>query len=179
VLLKILEEPPGRTAIVLITPYRDRLFPTLVSRCQPVRFRPLSDEEMRQCLAQLSVDPDSQLRLLELARGSPGRALHMSRQEQIQATVEAETLWQDLAARGPAGAVARWEGRGQKVTRPEMEERVKRLRVPAQRALHDDEPGAAEAIRAIQAALQQLRQNVQPALVYDYLLLQLTRRLVP
>ena len=46
VLLKILEEPPPQTAIFLLTPYRDRLFSTIVSRCQPIRFRPLSDEEM-------------------------------------------------------------------------------------------------------------------------------------
>lgn len=38
VLLKVLEEPPARTAIFLITPYRDRLFSTILSRCQPVRF---------------------------------------------------------------------------------------------------------------------------------------------
>ena len=41
VLLKILEEPPSNTAIFLVTPFRDRLFATILSRCQPVRFRSL------------------------------------------------------------------------------------------------------------------------------------------
>src|SRR6266700_2924531 len=39
VLLKILEEPPANTAIILVTAFRDRLLQTIVSRCQPVRFR--------------------------------------------------------------------------------------------------------------------------------------------
>jgi DNA polymerase-3 subunit delta' len=63
VLLKILEEPPRQTAIFLLTPFRDRLFATLLSRCQPVRFKPLSDEEMLICLKQvgqrLGSDPTS------------------------------------------------------------------------------------------------------------------------
>ena len=44
VLLKVTEEPPQRTAIFLLTPFRDRLFATLVSRCQPVRFRPRTEK---------------------------------------------------------------------------------------------------------------------------------------
>src|SRR5258706_7753573 len=38
-LLKVLEEPPANTAIILVTPLRDRLLATSVSRAEPVRFR--------------------------------------------------------------------------------------------------------------------------------------------
>ncbi len=42
VLLKVLEEPPPKTALFLLTPYRDRIFSTILSRCQPVRFQAAS-----------------------------------------------------------------------------------------------------------------------------------------
>src|SRR5581483_10893079 len=80
VLLKILEEPPAKTAFFLLTPFRDRLFPTVLSRCQPVRFKSLTDDEMRECLSELGVRPEQQMKLIELALGSPGQALHLNRE---------------------------------------------------------------------------------------------------
>lgn len=45
-LLKTLEEPSGNTMLVLTTAHRDRLLPTIISRCQGVRFDPLSEQEI-------------------------------------------------------------------------------------------------------------------------------------
>ena len=41
-LLKMLEEPPDRTILILTAPQRVDLLPTIVSRCQPVRFNPIT-----------------------------------------------------------------------------------------------------------------------------------------
>jgi DNA polymerase-3 subunit delta' len=41
-LLKMLEEPPDRTILILTAPQRADLLPTIVSRCQLVRFNPIS-----------------------------------------------------------------------------------------------------------------------------------------
>lgn len=177
-LLKILEEPPERTAIILISAFRDRLFATLVSRCQPVRFRRLSDEEMRQCLTQLSVAAEDQMRLVEMAIGSPGSAMHLNREEKIESILEAEALWQALPGQRPAAIVGRTEGRPRaaKVTRPEIQERLNDLLVPAIRSLRAGDPAAPRSVAQIQQAFQQLRQNVSPALVYEHLLLTLARQ---
>ena len=43
-LLKILEEPPDRSMLVLIATRKSDLLPTIVSRCQPVRFNRISNE---------------------------------------------------------------------------------------------------------------------------------------
>src|SRR5207247_552844 len=143
----------------------------LVSRCQPVRFRPLDDEEMRSILERHGVPEDVQLRLIELARGSPGRALHENRQEQIQAVREAEELWQRLPGQKPGDIVRSLEGRGRaRTTRAEAEERVTALLVPAVRDLRSPQTsgGRAEAahrLELLQAALTQLRRNVSPGLV--------------
>lgn len=45
-LLKILEEPPERTLIILIAHQMNKLLPTLRSRCQKLLFFPLSYEEL-------------------------------------------------------------------------------------------------------------------------------------
>ncbi len=50
--LKILEEPPPNTLFVLIASNPHQLLPTLVSRCQAIRFMPLSPSETKQVLIQ-------------------------------------------------------------------------------------------------------------------------------
>ncbi len=174
-LLKILEEPPEHTALFLLTPFRDRLFQTILSRCQPIRFRPLSDEEMQKCLAQQGVAEEDRIRLIELALGSPGRALHLGRAEQIEAIREAEDLWESLAHKKAGEIVSGPERRtkANRLTRPDVEERLSHLLVPAWRALHSGYMPAQSSVRLIEQAQIQLRHNVQPGLVYDNLLLQL------
>ena len=176
VLLKILEEPPAKTAIFLITPFRDRLFATIVSRCQPVRLGALSDEEIAQCLSRLEVPADLHAKLSEMALGSPGRALHLSREEQIVAVQEAERLWPALREMTPSRVVRETGGRkSSKPNRAEIEGQIHSLLVPAARAMRAGDAGARQPVQLLQSALTQLRQNVQPALVYDNLLLQLSR----
>ena len=50
--LKTLEEPPSATVLILITPNPYRLLPTIVSRCQGVKFHPLTSEGVKQILQQ-------------------------------------------------------------------------------------------------------------------------------
>ena len=42
-LLKILEEPPENTTLILVTDHQSLLLPTILSRCQLIQFPPLSD----------------------------------------------------------------------------------------------------------------------------------------
>ncbi len=43
-LLKILEEPPENTTIILVSDHKNMLFQTIISRCQSIEIPPLSDE---------------------------------------------------------------------------------------------------------------------------------------
>ena len=43
-LLKILEEPPDNTTIILVSDHKKMLFETIISRCQSVEIPPLADE---------------------------------------------------------------------------------------------------------------------------------------
>jgi DNA polymerase-3 subunit delta' len=74
--LKTLEEPPPRSVLILIGSTPDRQLPTVVSRCQVIRFAPLAPGDVEAVLAAGRVD-DAVLRqgLVSLSGGSPGFAL--------------------------------------------------------------------------------------------------------
>lgn len=75
-LLKTLEEPPPTSFFILITTRAHQLLPTIRSRCQHYRFRPLTVAEVEEFLRQRFHRPDSEIRLLaRLAQGQIGRAL--------------------------------------------------------------------------------------------------------
>lgn len=59
-LLKVLEEPPAGTFFILTTSQPSELLPTVLSRCQLVRFRPLSKETVVRCLMEESHLPQQQ-----------------------------------------------------------------------------------------------------------------------
>jgi DNA polymerase-3 subunit delta' len=74
-LLKTLEEP-GQATIILIAPSTDALLPTLVSRCQKIPFYRLSQEEMEQVLRRHDRSAILAYReILAIAQGSPGAAI--------------------------------------------------------------------------------------------------------
>ena len=75
-LLKILEEPPHTSFIILLTSRPAQLLPTIRSRCQMIRFSPLAAEEIEDYLTQnkLAAGKDASM-LARVARGSIGRAL--------------------------------------------------------------------------------------------------------
>ncbi len=78
-LLKMLEEPPARATLLLISHQPSGLLPTIRSRCRTMRFSPLSPNQMSTALAnsQVSVEGNPQA-LAELSGGSVGGALRLS-----------------------------------------------------------------------------------------------------
>jgi len=62
-LLKTLEEPPANCLLVLATAEPQRLLPTILSRCQRIRFQPLDPEWMELRLRELYDRPPAQVRL--------------------------------------------------------------------------------------------------------------------
>jgi DNA polymerase-3 subunit delta' len=79
-LLKTLEEPPPRSILILIGTSPAKQLPTIRSRCQLIRFRPLSPDIVVELLtAQALVEDRSQARRVAAhAGGSLSRALELS-----------------------------------------------------------------------------------------------------
>ena len=78
-LLKLLEEPPGRTVLLLACRRPGVLPRTILSRCMQLPLAPLPPAEFDRALAQLAPEMPTEQRaaLAELADGSPGRALEL------------------------------------------------------------------------------------------------------
>lgn len=77
--LKTLEEPPVGSLLLLLSTHLDRQLPTILSRCQVIRFTPLSAEEIRALLKQKGiVEPTEVERLVRLSRGSAGLAIALA-----------------------------------------------------------------------------------------------------
>lgn len=75
-LLKTLEEPPATSHLILTTSRPAALLPTIRSRCQMIRFAPLTPAEIEtHLLSNKQVAPSDARLLSRLARGSIGRAL--------------------------------------------------------------------------------------------------------
>ena len=71
-LLKTLEEPPAKALILLICDNPDSLLPTIRSRCQVVRFFPLTEGDVRDVLLteQLTESADEAATVAAMAEGS-------------------------------------------------------------------------------------------------------------
>ncbi len=82
-LLKTLEEPPPKSVIILIGTSEQRQLPTIRSRSQIVRFRPLPQETVARLLVSKGLVPDPQtaVRLAALSEGSMQRALDLADQQ--------------------------------------------------------------------------------------------------
>ncbi|TNJ41271.1 DNA polymerase III subunit delta' [Phaeobacter sp. B1627] len=77
-LLKMLEEPPARTTLLLISHQPSRLLPTIRSRCRTLRLGQLSPADMQAALTQAGAElPPDPTHLSALAAGSVGAAMRL------------------------------------------------------------------------------------------------------
>ncbi|HPA15240.1 MAG TPA: DNA polymerase III subunit delta' [Desulfobacterales bacterium] len=77
-LLKILEEPPDQTTLILTAIQTSDLLPTIVSRCHHIRFRPIPPKSIESILIEKQgFAPDAAKILGKMANGSFSKALSM------------------------------------------------------------------------------------------------------
>ena len=78
-LLKVLEEPPEQTVIILTAPNTVQLLPTIVSRCQEIRFGPISSDSLIRLLRdQQGMETAVACMIAAMANGSISKAMAMS-----------------------------------------------------------------------------------------------------
>ncbi|MDH3589886.1 MAG: hypothetical protein OEQ74_10820, partial [Gammaproteobacteria bacterium] len=104
-LLKTLEEPPAQTVLILVSSHAAALAPTILSRCQSVRF---TSPQPGQALAWLQEQGDADWeQLLQLAWGAPLAALELGRADAAEMGQKlAEQLDELMAGRVDAVSVA-------------------------------------------------------------------------
>lgn len=90
-ILKILEEPPERCVLLLVSHSPAGLLPTIRSRCRTLRCRALAPGDLAAALAGVGVAPDDPAALSELAGGSAGDAIGLMQEDGL-------ALYADLVA---------------------------------------------------------------------------------
>ena len=174
-LLKTLEEPSAGTHLFLLAHHRNQLLPTLVSRCQALRFDPLSEAEVRKLLEARGVSPSVAGKLAELSGGCPGVALDQDPDHFTALDEEVEEAWLSVSGSGAAdrfGLSDRWardrDNLGLRLDRLELKLRA-RVRAAASRG--DADEAALGGLEGVLRVRRLLEQNVNAQLALDALFL--------
>lgn len=193
-LLKTLEEPPPKVVFILLTSDEHRLPSTIISRCQRLELLPMPAEKMEKALnKERGIDPDKAKLLARLSHGSPGWAINAALNDNVlqQRTELLEELLTIIGADYDTrfDYVARWTGKhliperlslwldwwrdllliktgaGKEVAN------VDRLSWLTDLARNLNLAQIRDMINRIQTAGEQLRQNANPQLVMEVLML--------
>ena len=170
-LLKFIEEPPYKTVWILITNKRATMLKTILSRCQPLAFAPLTPDCVKQILTRTGADvPDADL-CAQYSGGSVSGALKAAEALELLRNGDLGT------AQGPA-AVAAGLSRTLVTARQEAQavldvliaalhrEWTAGTDLPRQRTLQ-------EALKRFENYKRSIGRNVSPALVLETALMSL------
>ena len=197
-LLKTLEEAPSKVILILTADNAEQLLPTIVSRCEVIRLRPLPVPRVDEFLRAQGADAESAKLLAHLSGGRPGYALNLLQDEEALA-FRREKL-DEFGKLLPASRVARfayaeelakdkeaflqtlmlwlslWRDvmlttaeKTEGITNIDYRELIDKL---AQRL---DLSAAKKQLSAVENGIGQLKRNVNPRLLAENLLLDLPR----
>ncbi len=132
-LLKALEEPPPYVQFVLCAPAPTSVLPTILSRCQMVRFRQAPTDAIATALAERRNLPASEARVLAAyAEGLPGRAFRLADAPDLRDQRDALLHLAERIAQSPPVAAFR------------LAEDLRNLSKPPKAKKSDDEADASE-----------------------------------
>lgn len=198
-LLKTLEEPNPSVLLCLTAPDADSLPATIVSRCELLRLRPLSSEQLVNALqTRWKLEPDQAKLLAGLSDGLPGKALRL---HEDSAGLEQRGAWLDAgeqllsADRVQRFAFAEKASKDRETLRAQLlvwlsfwRDVVLRVARSSADLSNPDRaekinslaeklplPAAKSALTAIERTLTQLNTNVNARLSMEVLLLELPR----
>jgi DNA polymerase-3 subunit delta' len=80
-LLKTLEEAPGHVVLILTADNPEQLLPTIMSRCEMLRLRPLSVNAIKEHLLVNGAQAENANLIAHIANGRPGYALRLLNDE--------------------------------------------------------------------------------------------------
>ncbi|MBN2710897.1 MAG: hypothetical protein JXR97_00480 [Planctomycetes bacterium] len=174
--LKTLEEPPGKSMILLTTSARDRMLPTIVSRCRRVRVCPLPENVIADELVRRGLADETHARDLALiSEGSLGTAIQFASGEIIE---HWNWIGEAMSRLTPAGAVSLAQGMIQRAASAGSNGLEKRraaghlldlIALHVRKRLREgtDPRAAAKALSVLWRAGEQLSANVRMELVLN------------
>jgi DNA polymerase-3 subunit delta' len=106
-LLKTLEEAPSYAVLILTADNPEQLLPTIVSRCEVLRLRPLPIEEVRKDLESRGVESDRARLIAHISGGRPGYARRLIESDSL--LEKREERLNDLLTLLPASRVEKFK----------------------------------------------------------------------
>jgi DNA polymerase-3 subunit delta' len=106
-LLKTLEEAPSYAVLILTADNPEQLLPTIVSRCEALRLRPLSIDEIKRDLENRGVESDRARLIAHISSGRPGYARQLIESDTL--LEKREERLNDLLALLPASRVEKFK----------------------------------------------------------------------
>lgn len=93
-LLKVLEEPPANTFFILTSSSPSDLLPTILSRCQNIRFNPVSDENIRLYLNNhYNISEETAKIISAMSDGSLKKAISLATDSRLLEQYLSRRLW--------------------------------------------------------------------------------------
>jgi DNA polymerase-3 subunit delta' len=121
-LLKVLEEPPLFSHIILLTANPDLILPTIKSRCQALQFAPIGKEEIKKLLEEKGYSEEKAKIISLLVRGNLEEALSLDWAEVQEKRREAWDIFLSFLKKKEASAFLRNYGFGQRrIIREDLE----------------------------------------------------------
>lgn len=200
-LLKMLEEPPPQTVLILTAGQAADLLPTVVSRCRQIHFAPLARQDLAAILVRdRGLDRKQAAVIAALAGGSVTRAMAIQRGHGLHRRAWLIAQLAGLPRQTPLGLLALAEklARERSEVEGDLELVATWLRDVAvarhcpERMIHADarvaiqaaaaempEQAVGEAVCALQEAVRRLRANANPRLTLEALFTGLAGSLRP
>lgn len=107
ILLKLLEEPPEHTILILIAENQEEILPTILSRCQLVKINKIDDTSIASALLKKGVPQSDTTHIAYLADGNFNEALKLIDSE-THGNTRLLTQWLDFSVNLKAGELLRW-----------------------------------------------------------------------
>ncbi len=90
-LLKTLEEPRGRTLLILISHQPESLLPTIISRLEEIKFYRFSDKEIKKIISKKNLPDKITENICRFVRGRPGLAFDLINDVKKAENIETRT----------------------------------------------------------------------------------------
>ncbi|MCB0506866.1 MAG: hypothetical protein R2739_09575 [Chitinophagales bacterium] len=119
ILLKLIEEPPENTVLILIAENQEEILPTIISRCQLVKINKLNDEAIAEGLIKKGVPQSNTQHLAYLADGNFNNAIKLIDSE-TGADTRRLTQWLDFSINLKAGELYKWVDENSKAGRENL-----------------------------------------------------------
>lgn len=169
-LLKFIEEPPAKTVWILITSKRATMLPTILSRCQPVLFAPLEEQEVARLLQTYAPDTAQPTRAARYSGGSVSGALEAAEALEVLESGGFGT------ATGPAqvaGQLSRTAATARKEAQAVLDVLITALHEKWATCSESERSSLQGTLRQFENYKRSIGRNVSPALVLETALMSL------